>query len=82
MKSQLQKFLKEINAESNEQHVWIYNKENLNTDYIIILFNDSTNVMHSGSQLGLHLSSAFKEYGMINHNAWSGNFNNEQQKKY
>lgn len=68
---QLKKFLEKLNEESGEQSIRIFNKLYLDTDYVILLINNSSKVTQRGSQLGQRLASALKEFGMINQNIWS-----------
>jgi hypothetical protein len=60
-----------LNSESSEQTIRIYSKLYLDTDYIILLLNDFPQNDQRGSQFGLHLSAALREFGMINHSVWT-----------
>ncbi len=41
------------------------------TDFCIHLFHDSTKAKNYGSPLGTRLSSALKEFGYVNHRIWT-----------
>lgn len=71
LESELKIFMEKLYEESGEQSIRIFNKLYLDTDYVILLINNSSKVTQSGSQLGQRLASALKEFGMINQNIWS-----------
>jgi hypothetical protein len=48
----------------------LYTRVMIDTDFSIHLFHDSKKVENSGSPIGLHLASAFKEFGLVNHSVW------------
>jgi len=67
----LKGLIEEIQKESSKQSIRIFSKVLLETDYVIMIQNDSKIIDHKRSQLGLRLSSALKEYGMIYHSIWN-----------
>lgn len=71
LESELKIFMEKLYEESGEQSIRIFNKLYLDTDYVILLINNSSKVTQRGSQLGQRLASALKEFGMINQNIWS-----------
>lgn len=52
------------------QEIKVYAHETVGTDISIHLLNHSEQVNTHGSSLGLHLASALKEFGLVNHNIW------------
>ena len=47
-----------------------YRRVTLNYDFSIHLFHETEHIERYGSELGLHLVSALREFGMINHSVW------------
>ncbi|MCD4848612.1 MAG: hypothetical protein K8R76_10535 [Candidatus Aegiribacteria sp.] len=70
MKSQLQDLVNEVNRETRHQKIKVYSHITVETDLRIHLIHDSEKVKASGSRLGLDLTSALKEHGLVNHSAW------------
>ena len=69
LESQLQKLIDEVDKEK-KQAIMAYSRVLIDTDFSIYLFHDSKNVENSGTTLGLRLSSALKEFGLVNHSTW------------
>ena len=70
LKSQLQKLIEEVNAETKKQTIKSYCRTMVDTDFSIHLFHDSKAVEECGSRLGLRLASALREFGLVNHSVW------------
>ena len=70
LESQLPKLINEADIESKEQAIKSYSHVTVDTDFSIHLFHDSKIVEHFGSRLGLHLASALREFGLVNHSIW------------
>ena len=71
LESQLQKLINEVDKETKKHTIKAYSRVMLDTDFSILLFHDSIEVEKNGSQLGLHLSSALKVFGLVNHSIWN-----------
>ncbi len=67
---QLQKLIRELGGETKKQAIKIYGCALINTDFSIHLFHDSKKAGNGGSPLGLYLTSALKEFGLVNHCIW------------
>ncbi len=65
LESKLQNLINEVNQEARQQKIKLYSHKSVETDFSIHLFHDSTNIDNSGSELGLHLTSALKEFGLV-----------------
>lgn len=61
--------VKEVNKEK-EQKLILYRQLDLDTDISIHIFHDSIKAENSGSDLGIRIASALKEFGLVNHNVW------------
>ena len=70
MKSRLQNLINEVNKEGRQQEIKVYNHLTLETDLSIHLINISKMAKACGSPLGLDLTSALKEHGLVNHSVW------------
>ena len=70
LESQLQNLTNELDKETKKQAIKAYSRVMIDTDFRIHLFHDSKNVENSGSQLGLCIASALKEFGLVNHSIW------------
>ena len=70
MKSQLQSLINEVNQEARQQKIIVYSHVTVETDLRIHLIHDSEKVKASGTPLGLDLTSALKEHGLVNHSVW------------
>ena len=70
LKSQLQKLINEVEKEAKKQAIKVYSRVMIDTDFSIHLFHDSKKIENSGSPLGLHLASALKKFGLVNHSVW------------
>ena len=70
LESQLLLLIDEIEKATQEQTIKSYRRVMIDNDFSIHLFHDSTKVENKGSQLGLRLASALKEFGLVNHSIW------------
>lgn len=69
--SQLQTIISLLEKGSSMQHIKIYNRVLVDSDYSIMLFHDTMKTGTEGSRLGLHLASALKAFGLVNHSIWN-----------
>ncbi len=67
---QLQKLINEVAKETEKLAIKTFSSAMINTDFSIHLFHDTKKVENNGSPLGLHLVSALKEFGLVNHSIW------------
>lgn len=70
LKAQMQELINESDKEIEKMKIRVYCRAMLDTDFSIHLLHNSKEVENSGSQLGLRLSSALKEFGLVNHCIW------------
>jgi hypothetical protein len=70
LESQLLKLISEVNLDGKKQAIKAYSHETINSDFCIQLLHDSRKADAGGSQLGLHLVSELKAFGLINHSIW------------
>ena len=70
LQAQLEKLIDDVEMEARKQVIKAYNRVMIDADFSIHLLHDSANVENEGRSLGLHLVSALKEFGLINHTVW------------
>jgi len=66
----IKSFREVIQKKHPNQSIKVFSKANLNTDFVILIHNESIDYKSEGSKLGLQMASALKEFGMINHAVW------------
>ncbi len=67
----LEDLMNEVLTETEHQTVRVFRHEKLGSDICIVLFHSRKKVRAGGSTLGLHLVSALKELGLVNHTIWN-----------
>ncbi len=70
LESQLQQLIDQVDKERKKKKILAYTRVLIDSDFSIHIFHDSNKVEHTGSPLGLRLSSALKEFGIVNHSIW------------
>lgn len=76
LQSHLQQLINEVKREAQKQTIKAYHHVAVKADFSIHLMHDSENADSEGSPLGLRLTSALKEFGMVNHSVWIEMFSN------
>jgi hypothetical protein len=71
LESQLRKILDEIRENGQKRKIRVFSKINLETDYLVLLEDDSVQIAQEGSSLGHQLVSFLKDFGMVNHSVWN-----------
>ena len=74
LKAQVEKLLKDlikdIQGDSENIGVKLFQRMNLNVDFSIQLIIDSRYINGKGSMLGQRVASIMKEHGIVNHSFW------------
>ena len=70
LEQELKKILTEMENKQMEQPMKVYKRLNMETDYVILLMNQSNEITVKDSQLGIRLSSVLNDYGMVNYSKW------------
>ena len=70
LEQELKKILTEMENKQMEQPMKVYKRLNMETDYVILLMNQSNELTVKDSQLGIRLSSILNDYGMVNYSKW------------
>jgi len=66
----VQQLVGEAVEEGSCREIKMYRRALVDTDLSILLYHDTIKMEKNGSSLGLRISSALKEYGMVNHMTW------------
>ena len=70
LEQELKKILSEMEEKQVEQPMKVYKRLNMETDYVILLMNESNEITVNDSQLGIRLNAVLKDYGMVNYSKW------------
>ena len=70
LESQLQELIDEVNLKTTREAVKAYCHARIDNDFSVHIFHETEIVEEGGSQLGLHLTSALREFGLVNHSIW------------
>ena len=70
LEQELKKILTEMENKQMDQPMKVYKRLNMETDYVILLMNQSNELTVKDSQLGIRLSSVLNDYGMVNYSKW------------
>lgn len=65
-----EKIRKSIGPEISADVFTIYQRDNLESDLAVHLHREESSTQCGPSQLGLHLASSLKEYGLVEHTVW------------
>jgi hypothetical protein len=67
----LEELMEDVLREAGDERIRVFRRENIETDYCIVLFHEEKTAKSGGSRLGLRLAAAFKEFGMVHHTVWN-----------
>lgn len=70
LEQELKKILSDIEEKQMEQPMKVYKRLNMETDYVILLMNESNEITVNDNQLGIRLNAVLKDYGMVNYSKW------------
>ena len=66
----VQQLVGEAVKEDSCLEVKMYKRALVDNDLSILLYHDTRQMERSGSSLGVRITSALKEYGMVHHRTW------------
>lgn len=66
----VQKLASEARTEGTCRSVRMCRRADIDTDLCLLFFHENPPVQGYGSTLGIRISAALKEFGMVNHNTW------------
>ncbi len=70
LESQLPTLLEEVEQTTPKQSIKFYRHGMIDCDFSIHLLHESTKGATNGSQLGLRLVAALREFGLVKHSIW------------
>ena len=70
LEKQLGQLLSECEKKMEGKRFGLYRRATVNTDFSIHLLHEGEQIEVCGSELGIRLVSALKEFGMVNHSIW------------
>lgn len=70
LENEIGNVIEEVMKNEPEYNLKLYNKLQLKSDYLIIIYHKQKLTNHKGSELGQRLKDALKDFGMINHTIW------------
>jgi hypothetical protein len=62
--------MEEIERDNNENSMNLFVHVNVNSDFSIHIEHTAGKIENTGSELGLHIASNLKVFGLVNHNVW------------
>ena len=68
--SKLKILIEETTTDANQLNLRVFRHATLDTGFCIHLSYDSDRIENEGRAIGIHLASAMKEFGMVNHTVW------------
>lgn len=66
----LQNLMDDVVRNTGHESIRVFRREKLDSDICIVLFHNREKTKAGGNPLGLHLVSALKEAGLVNHTIW------------
>jgi hypothetical protein len=71
LEKELKNILSELESKTSAEPIRVYKRLNLETDYVILIMSESNSGSVMESQLGIHLNTVLKDYGMVNYSKWT-----------
>ena len=68
--STLKELMNDVDRDRGEVSIRVFHRENIETDYCIVLFREEETAKSGGNRLGLRLVAVLKEFGMVHHTVW------------
>jgi len=68
--STLKELMNDVARDRGEESIRVFHRENIETDYCIVLFREEEAAKSGGKRLGLRLVAVLKRIGMVHHTVW------------
>lgn len=75
--SALRSLMEDVDTKHRREQIRLYQRIGLGSDFCLVLFHEGEKVASDGSRIGLRLTAALKDFGMVNHTVWD-DFDNHQ----
>ena len=66
----LRQLIDEVSEKENCREVGLFRRALIETDVCLHLYHDSDHELADGSPVGVRLTAALKQFGMVNHTVW------------
>ncbi len=71
LEAEIEQVLDDVVKKTSGISMKLYKKNNLHSDYLIIIMYSINEPETKGIELGRRIKSALNEYGLVNHNVWN-----------
>jgi hypothetical protein len=71
LETEIEQVLDDVVKSGSVISMKLYKKNNLHSDYLIIIMYSINEPETKGIELGRRIKSALNEYGLVNHNVWN-----------
>ncbi len=71
LEAEIEQVLDDVVKSASGISMKLYKKNNLHSDYLIIIMYSINEPETKGIELGRRIKSALNEYGLVNHNVWN-----------
>jgi hypothetical protein len=71
LEAEIQHVVDDVVKKTSGISMKFYRKNNLNSDYLIIIMYLNNKSRTKGIELGQRIKSALNEFGLVNHNLWN-----------
>jgi hypothetical protein len=68
--SALKNLMEEVDKKHRRAHIRLYKRQGVDSDICLVLLHEGEKVGFDGSRIGLRLTAALQEFGMVNHTVW------------
>ena len=68
--SALRNLMEDVDIKHRREHIRLYRRRGVDSDFCLVLFHEGEKVGFDGSRIGLRLTAALKDFGMVNHTVW------------
>lgn len=70
LETRLKQLVRGMSRESGQRRIIVYRRVMVTMDYSIHIIHNGEEAENAGSPLGLQLTAALKEFGLVNHSIW------------
>lgn len=71
LETEIEQVINDVVKNSSGITIKLYSKNNLNSDYLIIIMHMKEEDGSKKRELGQRIKASLKDYGLVNHNIWN-----------
>ena len=71
LEKEIEQIISDVKMKSTDITIDLYQKSNLNSNYLIIIMNSSGINEKQSTELGQRIKASLSEFGLINHSQWN-----------